>query len=272
MPLLLPSGKKLKILAPTTINFTVPSAIETYQASPTALPTSEPVGSPQITYTIADSHFPTCDRSLSQSIYSAIFVVSGRNLSGSTQTVNYKLVKSPLGVGANTIGTGSISCTNNYYWSFQFYNSYNCVAGDIYTIFLWAGSTSVNWNYDAMQVLLTRPKLQEFPDKTMFLTNQISCGIYPSLTLGNPYSSSSFYINLFMNNKDYNTQIINAGSALTANLYMCQQDSTYGLYQLGRGDYDQNISTVNNTSGNPVYPKIFSPSKIIFSPTNYIFT
>ena len=128
--------KELKIF---TVTHTSP--VETVQATPTSLPTSEGT-TPTKEYSLTDSDFPSISPSPYVVSYTAIIVLGGKNTDTASQTVHWEIK-----LNGSSIVSSSLSVSAGYYWTVQEHVD-NVKSGDVIDVYLWASATSVNWSYD----------------------------------------------------------------------------------------------------------------------------
>jgi len=161
------------------IDFTYPSPVEN---TPTAtdLPTSDPGvgGSDLFSYTVASGFLVSTSMPLAVKQDCVELIVAGQNLSGSTQTVYWRMKKN-----GSQVATGSSNVSNNYYWTLSA-EFKDISVGDVLAVQCWTGASGVKYDYNARRSYLLRFCPWDVGRLCGFL--KVVLQDLPSLTLGNP--------------------------------------------------------------------------------------
>jgi len=243
------------------LNITYPSADETLYGTPEIIPTSEP-GTAQVIYTISSSHLPTLSFEPINKKLLAGVVVSGKNLTASSQTLNYRVLKN-----GTSLTTGTLSIAANYYWTLSIYNSAlnNIAENDEIDIALWtANSNSLDLRYKACFVTCDGIQLEKINQVLLDLQYTVSSTSYPSLTLGTPgamYGSGSAMRVYADNNTKYFTNIGNGIFTIKAFVI----GSTYLSHAL---QLNTSINANTHASYMPYYAANVRVTSISWRPTS----
>jgi len=163
---------------------TLQTADETTHDPATALPTSEP-GTAQASYTVASGDLPEFSSPPSDVKYIGFVYLTGRNLSGSIQTVNYASYNDTV-----SVKTGSRSINNDSYWT-VLQSFYDIEVGDVLELAAWCDSTDMDIMNEGYQVGFSRIQ----PESDGILYN-VDVGVMPNMpvfTGGNPYTIGKHY-------------------------------------------------------------------------------
>lgn len=182
MSVLLPDKGHIK-----TISFTHPSAIEELLGTPVSLPTTEP-GTNQKEWTLTSGMFPTQSAQMAGIGYCITVWAGGKNTGASAGTVTIRLLKNGVSLGSGV--TSSI--TAGYFWTatVRFWTpDIGAAAGDVVGLRMWASATTMNYDYNAIQVYFSR-HLPE-PANVPLWKTAISVTAWPTLTLGTPSVAST---------------------------------------------------------------------------------
>jgi hypothetical protein len=137
----------------------------------TALPTAQDatVGA---TFTIEESDLPIISGNPPIK-YTAFVVVSGINNSGATAIVLHQPFKN--GISQNGVATLTNITTTNKYWAVTTHRFFDVVVGDILNVKVYANNVGVSFDYCAMWIIPTQPKLSP---KGTFMKDFANVGIY----------------------------------------------------------------------------------------------
>lgn len=233
------SLKKLKI--------TYRTPLETL-LSPVTLPTTEPP-TPQIGYTVAETHLPTFSIGVHRPIYVAYLIGTGQFTTAGT--LYWRMKKNYV-----SVHLGSTVVSTNYYYTVNCF-FYDVKVGDVLELALWSSVTDSNYHYHAFQIYLTRLIPINNPRLLAFFKIVTTTAV-PLLSLGNPsYSDVASHIyhsgrRLF--------DFMSDGFTLT-HVY---PDDTYGFFRTGYGDYSYANSAIARTSAiyRPYYYFIAVPHEL----------
>lgn len=227
-------------------NITYPSAQETLLSTAEALPTSEPTDA-QVSYTVASSDIPTIEGAMSW-VNCGLLYVAGLNSSGSTLTVNVRLLKNGTSV---TTGNKSVA-TSNYY---TFTIPINDIAvDDVLTVKIWTSASGVTWDYKAFCVQPSRIQVARLSQ--LLVNCAFTTTAKPVLSLGSlSYSSENYYL-----------YFMSSPTALNNNfsLYCFKQIATYNVGRISYGDNTTSIQSRTSTTYHPYYYRNFVPTKITY--------
>lgn len=242
------------------INITYKDPVETYQTGRGALGTTEPA-TPTFSYTLsATTHLASVDKPI---IYSnlAILHVGGQNLTALSQYINYRVYKNSTEI----IATGTQTVTASQYWTLRLTDAdlVGVLAGDVIDVMLWStNADALEWQYDAIGCMITR--IKPFNDSRKILFNVTYNGVsYPVFTSGlSPSPASTQY--------GYYYGCINATSLPQSSsnqvVYAQSENSKYGIYRLGFGDYSPPTKISNSATKMPSYAQNLGvPTKIIYN-------
>lgn len=222
---------------------------ENLQSTPTALPTAEP-GTSQISYTVTAADLPSLNQTVESKIIVALMYAAGKNTDAASQTVYWRMLKN----GAS-VNTGSSAVTAAYFWTFNAF-FYDVVVGDILELRFWATAATVNWDYEARQLQVTRLALLE--KYLLLLCNFTGVALHPYLTLGNPstYSTGAFYV--------YHLSDASINISASKDFSPWKQNATYKLFRISRGDFNNINSAIIASSATyrPYSCKNYVPTEI----------
>lgn len=225
------------------------------------LPSAEPSsGDGLITYTLQQSDLPTMTPSPLSTKYTAYLIVSGKNSSGATVTLNYSLYKNGTAIVSNATQTGVV---NNNFWTHSHYRFYDVNVGDTLKVTVWCATAGVTLDYVAVVVFPTRLELTKaliVKDLNITVNN-------PVLTKGTPG---------VLNNSNWliypasNTTFTIGGVGTSLNQITIGSLSIHaGLngFSLGRinnGDSTQSTNTQSSATLHPAYSTNYFPTSISF--------
>jgi hypothetical protein len=237
------------------LTITYPDPDETLLGTPEELPTSEPE-TPQVEYTIAAAHLPNIGGATA--IWTPLLYASGKNLSGSTQAVYYRLLKNDV-----SIREGSWNVSNNNYWSRTSYDFYDVAVGDRVQMSVWAANAGVDFHYKALFVQPTRLQIAT-PYAPILYRVVYSTSYLPVLTAGdNPVvialSEGSLTIRQSSMTYTWRTQNDTSFSVL-------QSDPTYGLWTVEYGDDSRTSYGATRLNNSPFYRPQTLPTQIVYYP------
>ena len=132
------------------VSITYPSPDETLLTTPVDLPTSEPAEA-QISYTLGSQHMPTWSPYELEHVKSAILYALGKNASGSSVSIYYRVLKNGV-----SVATGSQVRAAGSYYLWSHYQFFDVQSGDVLECKLWAGAAGCNWDGKAVLVYPTR--------------------------------------------------------------------------------------------------------------------
>lgn len=189
---------------------------------------SEPAVS-QVIYTGAYANYPTCNVNLVSPYYCLCLYAAGRNNTGSTTTISYRVLLNGV-----SKATGTLAVTTNNYWTISAgIGPFNI--DDIGEIRTWASQSGSYLDYYAYQLQLSRfnPN-QKYYGYDYFSMNTPS--FHPNLTSGSPGQQGYAWI------RHYWTFTLAGAANYTQNGYaltwnFIRPDPTYQLWRLGMGDY-----------------------------------
>ena len=249
------------------VNITYPALDETLQGTPTVLPASEP-GSPQINYTVsAVTHLPVVDAPITYS-YAGMLNVSGKNLTGSSQTLSYRILKNSV-----SLTTGTLAATASIYWTVYLAHTslIGLVEGDVVSVSLWTtGTNLLNWDYNYFAAFVTRIKLFNDSRKIAFnVTYSTTTEFYPVPALGAPYKNQGAASRVYGANKTTpgTASVLDVNGA-TNQIPAQFEDTTMGIYAVTYGDSSTTPSIVNHASRHPYYWCNQKISKIAWNEIN----
>jgi hypothetical protein len=237
-----------------TIDITVPTPQETLLETPESLPTSEP-GTSQISYTIQSSDLPTLSFGICK--YAAHLCGAGQNLSGSSVTVYYRILKN-----GTSVATGSrSSVSNNYYYNIYHTNFYNVVEGDTIELRLWASVSGVNYNFKGLIVYPTRIG---FSNQNNLLLTDISytlaAGIKFTSIASGEQSANTVYYKFYYNNSPGHIYEFYGNTQIPTFAY----GATYHFGRIAVGDMNTNEIGNSSSTKKLTYNVNYYPSKITF--------
>lgn len=235
-----------------SLTITNPTAQETLQDSPVAVPTSEPETS-QIIYTLASTDFHTFSFNPYSKLFSAFIAGAGRNTDASSRTLYWRVLKN----GAS-VATGNVSVSTNRYYTISYYNLPNVVVGDVIELRLWASGANVDYRWQGLAMFCSQVKTSSL--KNIIQKVAIAASVFPVFTQGTPAVNATQALQVY--NGD--TPNLITGNA---NLDCSAHDSTYGLFRVNYGDVTQSYSQLTAISSYPYYVQNYAPTSISFAPT-----
>lgn len=217
---------------PQLIRIDLRGPIENLQSSPTPLPTTEPT-TPQIVWTISENDLPISNVSINGT-YVALIYAAGKNESTASQTLYWRMRKNGVSI-AN--GSASISAAN--FWTLNA-RYLGVSVGDVLEINLWASNSSVNWDYDARQLQISRI----YTDESLNMPCYTSFNVLfePTLLKGNPsvQATNNLYI--------YHLDGVFANISSPASYDIIVPRATFGFCRIYYGDYNTPNTASINTS------------------------
>ena len=236
-----------------TLNITMQTPYEELLGTPVDLPTTEP-GTAQYEWTIASGDLPVFSITHKSVVWVAHFYAAGKNVSGASRTVYYRMVKN----GSN-VKTGSGSVSDNYFYTWNCY-FYNVAVGDVLGIKLWAAAAGVNRDYQARQIQPTRLAIVA-DGEIMKPLNYSSITDHPVLSLGSPSCSGTYAFAVYLPGTTAKTSL-GSSSAISE----LRHHATYKLFRITRGDasYADSIQVKIATTYRPYYYRNYLPTQIIF--------
>jgi hypothetical protein len=198
-----------------TVAVTMQNPQETFQGTPTTLPTSEPA-IPQVKYTVSSGDLPSFNVKPDSVKYIAVMFAGG--LASADTLIHYRMKKN----GSSVYSSSNI-CDATFYWTLNC-GFYDVSVGDILEIALWGDVSGANWDYNAYQIHSTRVLMKSScPIFTPF--NITSVSAHPVLTQGNPHSGGVGGCRIL--HEDY--LLYSIGAACSS--HSLRPNNTYGFYQ-----------------------------------------
>lgn len=219
---------------------------------PTASPTS---GDGVVLFTVESSDLPTISPNPYSIRYVAHVVVSGRNSSGASGTVNFSILKNGTSVISNQSQTG-ISNTN--YWSQTHYRWADVVIGDTLEVRLWGGSTGFTLEYAALIVYPYKPELSK-----VSILNDVNFTLgAPSLTA----SGLSPNVSVTQGWNYYPSNLSGSGISSASNFNLVASTcGTNATHYFGRPFYETSGSfNTTHATLRPSYARCHFPTQIAF--------
>lgn len=220
---------------------------------PEALPTSEPTTA-QIEITITSAMLPVWSPYELEHVKTAILYAAGKNTSGATRTVYYRILKN----GVN-IATGSGSTVNGDNYTYTHYNFLDVNVGDVLGCKLWANGVGCNWAYKSAIVVPTRCG----PAATLVHNMVVAVVRAPALTRGSP-SALEAYSYLFHADEQWITLM----RAYTQRHAACFSAAQSRLFRSGAGDVGQTSDFRTSQTAYPYYRQPIVLSHICYTPLN----
>jgi|GEM_PF-6489739 len=234
-----------------------------------SLPTSEP-SSPQLRYDIVSGNFPTFDVSIeSQGRFDAALFAAGKNSSGNSATLYYKVYKNG-NYTTPTVSGSSSSISSNYFWTLNILDAAlaNVVNGDYFEIALWA-TQAIDYRWIGHAILPTRFKLEK--DNTVCVNGLVTCDKKPLFTsvIGSsayPSISNTYYPNGDMLAYFYGGTYPTTEKKINALVV----NTTYGNHRRLYGDIVSNSSTISSSATVcPYWRSEHLPDTIKWNPTTF---
>lgn len=248
-----------------TFNISLASPInETLQGTPITLGTSEPAsgGTGVTSYTIQSSDLPTITPAPYSIKYCAYVVVSGRNTSGASVSVNYSIYKTPSGgTQAQVVAPTVQTVANNLYWTETHYRFYDVQVGDILEVRNWASVASgVTLDYCALVIYPTRIEITK---STMVRDLNYTMNSGAVLTLGTPNPAVGANWNVYLVNNQSLSQV---GNSVDMKFTVASINLSANGFSGRQANGDATLSTGPQThaTNHPYYYKGAFPSKITF--------
>jgi hypothetical protein len=237
-----------------TLSITLQSPQETYQGTPTTLPTSEPsAGNEQISYTVQSSDLPTFNIQPESKTWIAIIHAAGKFVTAGT--LNYRMKKNGV-----SVSTGSSSVAANTFYT-RMLCFYNVQVGDVLKVSLWSNRSDSNWDYNSYMVYPTRISLSNRKRALAFVTFSNLQGL--TLSQGNPTVKNSASAYGFHDEKSLGN--ITEGMALS--LLYNGETNNYGLFRVAHGDYstaDGSPTPFTDATYHPAYWREDIPTTVTF--------
>ena len=236
-----------------TLTITTQTPFEELLGTPVDLPTTEPETA-QYEWTIASGDLPVFSITHKSVVWVAHFYAAGKNVSGASGTVYYRMVKNGSSVKT---GSGSVSDTYFYTWNCYFYN---VAVGDVLGIKLWAAAAGVNRDYQARQIQPTRLAMVA-DGEIMKPLNYSSVTSHPVPSLGSPSYSATYAFEVYLPGT---TAKVSLGSSSA--IPELRHHATYKLFRIVRGDtsYANSTQVKISTTYRPYYCRNCLPTQIIF--------
>lgn len=220
---------------------------------PEALPISEPATA-QIKITITSAMLPVWSPYELPHVKTAILYAAGRNTSGATKKVYYRILKNGVNIAT---GSGSTLSGNNY--TYNHYNFLGVNVGDVLDCKLWADGMGCNWAHKSAIVVPTRCG----PAATLVHNMVVAIVKAPPLTQGNPSASNA---NSYLFHAD--EQWVTLGEVSTWRYAACFSAAQSRLFRSGAGDTGQMSEFRTSQTAYPYYRQPFVLSRIAYTPLN----
>lgn len=233
-----------------TLTIALQTAQETFQGSPTTLPTSEPsAGNEQISYTVQAGDLPTFNMVPSSKVWIAIIFGCGKFVTAGTLYWRMKKNGASVATGSNTVAA-------NFFYTREFY-FFDVAVGDVLKISLWSNKADSNWDYNSYIIYPSRVNVSA---KKRLLANVIFTSFAGlTLALGNPVMVQELYP-WWICDDNYGALPLSAGKTFVA----YYAGATKGLYQMNYGDYylANDSSSRTHASDRPRYFKHMIPAVV----------
>lgn len=235
-----------------TYETTLATAREIVESTPILLPTTSP-SVPQVSFTIQSSDLPIIMPKPISVKYTGIVTVAGRNVSGSSQTINYDVLRNNI-----SIATGSqTGVLDTYSWTHTHYRwSADLVVGDEIKVKVWATSENVNLDYYSIQVYPTQINVgKAYMNKDVEYTVQTG-----SLVMNNPFVQLSGSISIHPNTNATPAYAVNGNITFKA----LGWNDSYNTGRVNYGDVVNSSSTTAHATFRPFYIRNNYVKKITF--------
>lgn len=173
------------------------------------------------------------------------FCVSGQNTSGAAQTVYFQINKN-----GSSYKTGSLSITNNNYWTVTLCDA-TIVNGNVIDVYIWTPAASgVNYFY---QCTYCQPSQVDTGAKNIcqvtYTCTSFQSSTYFPLT-GKVGSKGVGQNYVFTNTTNFNSQQLNytAQNSGQTTLNLLSVNNTYKLFRVGAGDQSGVYSDIGQSS------------------------
>lgn len=201
--------------------------------------------------TLQASDFPTWSFQPESVVYIGKLFVSVYNISGSSQTISFRLYKNN-----SYVTNGSLVINNNQYGSFTA-NLYNVYVGDVLELAVWTASNS--------NVTVTGSLYHVVP--TRLLPTSKPC-IEVSYDFGRYTYPSPLSLNALNGSREYiGNSIINTMSSTTSRSYnglSFVSQNNYNLFKYGDGDYGASNMVQTGSSTSSLITSSYYPTSISY--------
>lgn len=195
MPFLSKVSKVKQLFSvPKSINISYPN--DYVDSTTSSVPTSEP-GTSQLIWTVTSNDLPTVTPTPTSFINTGFLIIAGKNTSGTSRTVYWKLIKN-----GSTVQSGNSAVSNNYYYTINTYNSYDVKVNDVLELRIWADGTGVDIQkrgYFALVIRLLYSMMQKNALCNASITSTYktfgngSSAVFPNLNIGKTTNAIGFY-------------------------------------------------------------------------------
>ena len=210
--------------------------VSTTLDTPIYLPSSEPAED-DFSYTVAEEHLPVITGAPLKYTLCALLVQSGFNENSSTtRNVSHRFLIND----ASIVTSSTLNANANQFWALTHNNTFNIKVGDKVSCRVWSTNqtSDIYWDYQGLIIIITRA----FSMKTVICKDLnfdvFTPALLPGIAAG-ATSSSRIYHGIDTGSLG-NYRTASSVAVIRFNLFM--QNSTYGLWQSGRGD--QTLSSI----------------------------
>ena len=240
------------------VSISYPRPDEVLLETPVELPTSEPAEA-QGRFVVSEQHVPSMTPFTLDHGLVALICVAGRNQSGGYRRLYYRALKN--GVSVATGSTGSNIAPSQWYTACYMYGDIQ--VGDVLELAIWGG-TSMVWDYESLEVYLTRVGPWETPVCELGINTQTP----PSHRKGTPGTlndqTGGFHIS---NNDMHEAKIVMSQSSWTTRR-LVWSGAAYRLFRMEKGDVSPGFYIYIDITKHPMTPFFIVPSRISYTPLN----
>ena len=233
----LKQSEKMIGLTSHKVNFTQPSTKTVTPGAPLTVPNAEPADY-TYTQTIESGDVVTVDHPV-PFLFSIYNYCNGINLTGSSQTLNYRIL-----LNDSSVATGSFAVAAGQYYSINFWSTTfgNVDVGDVIKVRLWAADSSYfDCKFYGFRIFATDVALVA-PGEIAYNVNYVSGGslAFSGISAGN----NSSYILFSTTNMATNNSVTPSGSNAMAHALLNLEGQTYANVRIpANKTYPTSVST-----------------------------
>ncbi|HBY20093.1 MAG TPA: hypothetical protein DEG71_03635 [Clostridiales bacterium] len=258
-------NSKLKIYPQKTCTLTY-NYSTTLIGSPATLPDVEPVGSPQISYTVELGHYPTLTGDLPKSIDYVGFLLAGcLNGNGSSaRTLNWRVKRNSTSIGN---GSQSVAANNKANLNFCSLSGANKpTVGDVLEIYLWCTESALDMQLNRHCLGIVPTKFKPVNDSNKLLANIVYSNAVTTIANFNPYASGIKGLNKYFSGTNTTNFYTNANTGTSSGLLLDGENNTYGILSSAIDSAPLNSVAVDATNYNA--SNVYRPNSVSWQETN----
>lgn len=235
-----------------TVTLTYPTPTESYNASGTLVPMTEPATG-QVIYTMQNSDVPKFSDARARCTWIMVLVLGGKNNTAATRTLSMRILKNGV-----SVATPTQTMSTNYYWTGTYY-LFDVKEGDTIEVRFWCttDAVSLDLRYNTFFLRPTRFRFGELDE----LLLDFVCPSYSLVALTGgllPYYSitveSAYMYHIPSTGTSTSSDLVSLSS--TDSFPVAMHHPTYGIGFVQYGDRSTTGETNTSATRMPYYPKL----------------